>query len=137
MSVQNMLTINRVQSVSFKTLTWMWFLRFNRTNFQKLDTVSQVLYEHLHVPLECLNNGSSALVTWTIPNKLTSATLRYISMVQNSTSPKLSIPALLTRAQRPEKESWRSLTVSIVNNQGEHCPINRISPGYTSSDFSR
>lgn len=55
-------------------------------------------------------------MTWIIPNKLTSATRRYISRVQNSISPKLSMPALLTTAQSPATQN-RSQSVNLVNIQ--------------------
>ena len=55
----------------------------------------------IYVPFDFLICGRKALAILITPNWLTSATILYISMMQNSTSPTKLTAALLTRAHRP------------------------------------
>lgn len=45
--------------------------------------------------------GRKALVTLMVPHRFTSETCLYVSMLVNSTSPKVETPALFTTAHRP------------------------------------
>lgn len=62
-------------------------------------------------PLALRRRGRKDFVVRTVPQRFTSATSLYVSMLVNSTSPNVEMPALLTRPHIPGQERTQPVTV--------------------------
>lgn len=80
-------------------------------------------------PLALRRRGRKDFVVRTVPQRFTSATSLYVSMLVNSTSPNVEMPALLTRPHIPGQGRTQPVTLWA------QIPTTSLSTVISSSDF--